>query len=145
MLNRFNATVWNNTNRDGLDAKQKRRSTRTSRMAGVREDDRRRRSTLKDPRTAAGWPGRELEPLRRVVFFPRKPWLQRGFKVRATLDENVYSRKRLWKDIRMDADYLMIWKHCVARGRVFYSAPGHAASTCYEPLHLAELEDGIAW
>lgn len=68
-----------------------------------------------------------------------------GAKVLATLDERTYSPKMMWKDIRMGADHPIIWKHCVGKGRVFYSALGHSASTYEEPLHLKELEGGIAW
>lgn len=68
-----------------------------------------------------------------------------GVKVLATLDERTYSPKMLWKDISMGADHPIIWKHCVGKGRVFYSALGHSASTYREPPHLSELEGGIAW
>ena len=77
--------------------------------------------------------------------FEESPRSQKGFEVLAKLDESTYSPKMLWKDIRMGADHPIIWKHCVGQGRVFYSALGHAASTYREPLHLAELEGGIAW
>lgn len=69
----------------------------------------------------------------------------KGVKVLATLDERTYSPKMFWKDIGMGNDHPVIWKHCVGKGRVFYSALGHAAGTYQEPLHLAELEGGIAW
>jgi uncharacterized protein len=68
-----------------------------------------------------------------------------GSKVLATLDEGTYSPKMFWKDVRMGADHPIIWKRCVGTGRVFYSALGHSASTYQEPLHLKELEGGIAW
>jgi type 1 glutamine amidotransferase len=69
----------------------------------------------------------------------------KGVKVLATLDERTYSPKMFWKDIAMGADHPVIWKHCVGRGRVFYSALGHSASTYSEPLHLKMLEGGMAW
>jgi uncharacterized protein len=69
----------------------------------------------------------------------------RGFHVLATLDERTYHPKMLWKDVSMGADHPVIWKHCVGKGRVFYSALGHSASTYEEPLHLALLEGAIAW
>ena len=69
----------------------------------------------------------------------------KGVRVLATLDEHTYSPKMLWKDIRMGSDHPIIWKHCVGKGRVFYSALGHAASTYQEPLHLTELEGAMAW
>jgi type 1 glutamine amidotransferase len=68
-----------------------------------------------------------------------------GVKVLATLDERTYSPKMLWKDVSMGRDHPIIWKHCVGKGRVFYSALGHSASTYREPLHLKELEGGMAW
>lgn len=68
-----------------------------------------------------------------------------GVKVLATLDERTYSPKMFWKDIRMGGDHPIIWKHCVGKGRAFYSALGHSASTYSEPLHLKVLEGGIAW
>lgn len=68
-----------------------------------------------------------------------------GVKVLASLDEHTYNPKMFWKDIRMGDDHPVIWKHCVGKGRAFYSALGHSASTYQEPLHLAELEGGIAW
>ena len=57
-------------------------------------------------------------------------------KVLATLEERTYSPKMVWKDIRMGDDYPVIWKHCVGRGRVFYSALSHAASTYQGPLQV---------
>ena len=70
---------------------------------------------------------------------------ENGATVLATLEERTYSPKMFWKDIRMGSDHPIIWKHCVGKGRVFYSALGHSASTYSEPLHLKELEGGIAW
>ena len=72
---------------------------------------------------------------------PRK----NGLHILATLDERTYSPRMVWKDIAMGADHPIIWEHCVGKGRVFYSALGHAASTYREPLHIAELEGAIAW
>ena len=68
-----------------------------------------------------------------------------GFKIIATLDESTYSPKMFFKDVSMGADHPVIWKHCVGKGRVFYSALGHAASTYEEPLHLSMLEGAMAW
>ena len=76
--------------------------------------------------------------------FEKSPRLN-GVKVLATLDERTYRPKMFWKDISMGADHPIIWKHCVGKGRVFYSALGHSASTYQEPLHLKELTDAIAW
>ena len=68
-----------------------------------------------------------------------------GVNVLATLDERTYRPRMFWKDISMGADHPIIWKHCVGKGRAFYSALGHSASAYQEPLHLKELEGGIAW
>jgi type 1 glutamine amidotransferase len=65
--------------------------------------------------------------------------------VLATLDERTYSPRMFWKDISMGSDHPIMWKHCVGKGRVFYSALGHSAGTYQEPLHLHELENAIAW
>jgi uncharacterized protein len=69
----------------------------------------------------------------------------KGVKVLATLDERTYRPKMLWMNIAMGADHPIIWKHCVGKGRAFYSALGHSATTYQEPLHLKELEGGMAW
>ncbi len=63
----------------------------------------------------------------------------------ATLDERIYQPKIFWKDIRMGADHPIIWKHCVGKGRAFYSALGHSAATYQEPLHIEEIRGGFAW
>ncbi|HSB96650.1 MAG TPA: ThuA domain-containing protein [Spongiibacteraceae bacterium] len=70
----------------------------------------------------------------------------KGFHILATLDENSYSPEGLWgKSVRMGADHPIIWKHCVGRGRVFYSAMGHTASSYEEPKYQAVLTHAIAW
>jgi uncharacterized protein len=76
--------------------------------------------------------------------FERSP-RSSGVQVLATLDERTYRPKMFWKEIAMGQDHPIIWKHCVGRGRAFYSALGHAADTYHEPLHLTELEGAIAW
>lgn len=88
--------------------------------------------------------GKEWTRVDEWYSFERSPRAN-GVHVLATLDENTYRPKMLWKDIRMGSDHPIIWKHCVGKGRVFYSALGHAASTYSEPLHLKELEGAIAW
>ncbi|HLH04050.1 MAG TPA: ThuA domain-containing protein [Bryobacteraceae bacterium] len=67
-----------------------------------------------------------------------------GAKVLAVLDESTYEPKMWWKDIRMGS-HPIIWKHCVGKGRAFYSALGHSAVTYDEPLHRRELANAIAW
>jgi uncharacterized protein len=65
--------------------------------------------------------------------------------VLATLDERTYSPMGGQRDLRMGKDHPIIWKHCVGKGRAFYSALGHSAGTYEEPLHLAMLRGAIAW
>jgi len=69
----------------------------------------------------------------------------KGVEVLAALDENSYQPRMLWRNISMGNDHPVIWKHCVGKGRAFYSALGHAAGSYQEPLYLAVLEGGIAW
>lgn len=69
----------------------------------------------------------------------------KGVTVLATLDETTYSPRMFWKNIGMGADHPIVWKHCVGKGRAFYSAMGHAPSTYREPLHLRMLAGAIAW
>jgi uncharacterized protein len=68
-----------------------------------------------------------------------------GAHVLATLDERTYSPRMFWWDISMGADHPIAWKHCVGKGRAFYSALGHPASAYQEPLHLKMLEGALAW
>lgn len=68
-----------------------------------------------------------------------------GVHVLATLDENSYSPEFFGKSIRMGSDHPIIWKHCIANGRVFYSALGHTAATYREPQYRSILEHAIAW
>jgi uncharacterized protein len=64
--------------------------------------------------------------------------------VLAAVDETTYSARAGAKDLRM-GDHPVVWKHCVGRGRAFYSALGHTVDSYEEPLHLAMLQGGIAW
>lgn len=72
----------------------------------------------------------------------------KGMHVLATVNENTYSPVMsllfFRKNLRM-GDHPIVWLHCVGRGRAFYSALGHAASTYSEPKHIKLLEGGIAW
>ncbi|HKQ86990.1 MAG TPA: ThuA domain-containing protein, partial [Candidatus Acidoferrales bacterium] len=72
---------------------------------------------------------------------PRAP----GTTMLATLDETTYRPRMATKNIRMGADHPIIWKHCVGKGRAFYSAIGHAASAYQEPNYVAVLQGAIAW
>ena len=68
-----------------------------------------------------------------------------GVQVLATLDEKTYDPKMFFYSIRMGDDHPIIWKHCVERGRVFYSALGHTAATYGEAQYRAIIERAIAW
>lgn len=68
-----------------------------------------------------------------------------GVRVLATLDENTYSPKMLWKDIRMGPDHPVIWKRRTGKGRVFYSALGHQGSAYSEPEYVSLLDGAIQW
>ncbi len=72
---------------------------------------------------------------------PRK----HGKRILATLDESTYSPRFFKKDIRMGDDHPIVWKHCLEKGRAFYSAMGHTAESFVEPKHVALLENAVAW
>jgi type 1 glutamine amidotransferase len=65
--------------------------------------------------------------------------------VLATLDETTYRPKVWGKDLGMGADHPVIWKHCLASGRVFYSAMGHTAESYAEPPMRKLLAGAIRW
>jgi type 1 glutamine amidotransferase len=52
--------------------------------------------------------------------------------------------RQLWKSLAI-GDHPIVWSHCRARGRVFYSALGHGAATYARPEHARMLEGAIAW
>jgi uncharacterized protein len=68
-----------------------------------------------------------------------------GVQILATLDEKTYHPYMFSKDVRMGADHPVIWKHCVEKGRAFYSALGHQASAYAEPAYIGLLERAVAW
>jgi uncharacterized protein len=67
-----------------------------------------------------------------------------GVRVLARLDETSYAPRELFRDIAM-GDHPIVWSHCPERGRVFYSALGHAAASYARPEHAQRLEGAIAW
>jgi type 1 glutamine amidotransferase len=75
--------------------------------------------------------------------FERSP-RESGVRVLARLDESSYRPREILRDIRM-GDHPVVWSHCVGRGRVFYSALGHAADTYARPEHARMLEGALAW
>lgn len=68
-----------------------------------------------------------------------------GVQVLATLDERTYDPEMFFYSIRMGDDHPIIWKHCLKRGRVFYSALGHTAATYQEAQYRTVIERAIAW
>lgn len=65
--------------------------------------------------------------------------------VLATIDETTYRPKMFGKDLRMDGDHPIVWKHCIASGRVFYSAMGHSAESYAERPMRELLAGAIRW
>jgi hypothetical protein len=66
-------------------------------------------------------------------------------EVLLSLDEQSYSPKVLFHDIGMGADHPIAWKHCLGKGRVFYGAPGHLASSYSDPRYAGVLEQATRW
>lgn len=74
----------------------------------------------------------------------------KGYRVLVTIDEKSYTpRMKLplveAKSIAMGPDHPMVWTHCIGKGRGFYSALGHEASSYSEKAHLAMIDGAIAW
>ena len=66
--------------------------------------------------------------------------------VLATVDESTYSPGSFFgEDLAMGADHPIIWKHCIGKGRVFYSAMGHTKESYEEPEYQDLLERAMAW
>lgn len=68
-----------------------------------------------------------------------------GLQVLATVDENTYKPEIFGFSLRMGADHPVIWKHCLQKGRVFYSALGHTAAAYSNPQYRSVLERATAW
>lgn len=75
----------------------------------------------------------------------------KGFNVLYTVDEsniNPSGNMPLLasdKDWGMGKDHPIVWYHPLKKGRVVYSALGHAGSSFQEPNHLQLLENAIRW
>ena len=74
----------------------------------------------------------------------------KGYHVLVAIDERSYSPREkipllVDKDLRMGADHPMVWAHCIGKGRAFYSALGHEASSYAEEKHLALIAGAISW
>lgn len=74
----------------------------------------------------------------------------KGYRILVSIDERSYSPSMKLpfsdeKSIAMGADHPMVWTHCVGKGRAFYSALGHQASSYSEKPHLAMIDGAIGW
>lgn len=49
------------------------------------------------------------------------------------------------KDFGMGDDHPIVWYHTLGKGRILYSALGHAGSAFEEPDHLQLIENAIRW
>ncbi len=68
-----------------------------------------------------------------------------GAQVLLTLDEATYSPVGIQQqDLRM-GDHPLAWTNCIGKGRMFYSAIGHAPETYSHPQNLAMLKAAIRW
>jgi uncharacterized protein len=76
--------------------------------------------------------------------FERSPRAE-GVQVLATVDENSYRPEVFGFSLRMGEDHPVIWKHCLQRGRVFYSALGHTAAAYADDKYRSVLEHATAW
>lgn len=66
-------------------------------------------------------------------------------QVLLSLDEQTYSPQVLFADIGMGKDHPIAWKHCQGKGRAFYGAPGHLASSYSDPRYARVLEQATRW
>lgn len=68
-----------------------------------------------------------------------------GVQVLLDIDEHSYQPEVLGIDLRMGAQHPLVWKHCIGKGRVFYSALGHLAATYADPRYQQVLAQAITW
>jgi type 1 glutamine amidotransferase len=65
-----------------------------------------------------------------------------GFQVLLTVDESTYPA--FWPKA-MRGDHPIAWSRSVGKGRMFYTAIGHNASTFSDPTAMKHIMGGIAW
>lgn len=65
-----------------------------------------------------------------------------GFQVLLTVDERTYPA--FWPKA-MRGDHPIAWSRPVGKGRMFYTAIGHNASTYSDPTAMKHIMGGIAW
>ena len=107
-------------------------------QATVRVEDRTHPATAKLPET---WPRTD-----EWYSFDKSPRGTPGLTVLATLDESTYKPGSFFgTSLAMGKDHPTIWWRCVGKGRVFYTAGGHAAATFAEPEYVGMLAEAIGW
>jgi type 1 glutamine amidotransferase len=67
---------------------------------------------------------------------------QKGVRVLLTLDESGYNPP---EHLVMGKDHPIAWKHCVGRGRSFYSAIGHVPATFADHNYRLFLTQALEW
>jgi type 1 glutamine amidotransferase len=78
--------------------------------------------------------------------FDRSVRANARFRVLATVDEASYERGGPGSDkLTMGKDHPIIWSHCLARGRVLYSALGHTAESFSEPPFRTLVTNAVTW
>ena len=65
-----------------------------------------------------------------------------GFQVLLTVDESTYPA--FWPKA-MRGDHPIAWSRPIGKGRIFYTAIGHNASTYSDPTAMKHIMGGIAW
>jgi len=65
-----------------------------------------------------------------------------GFQVLLTVDESTYPA--FWPKA-MHGDHPIAWSRPVGKGRMFYTAIGHNASTFSDPTAMKHIMGGVAW
>ncbi len=69
-----------------------------------------------------------------------------GFRVLATLDEDTYKRGGPGSaKLAMGKDHPIVWSHCLAKGRVLYSALGHTGESYAEVPFRTLVTNAITW
>ncbi len=65
-----------------------------------------------------------------------------GFQILLTVDESTYPA--FWPKA-MHGDHPIAWSRSMGKGRMFYTAIGHNASTYRDPTAMKHIMGGIAW
>ena len=77
--------------------------------------------------------------------FKASPTLS-GARVVLSLDESSYTRTGPGEArLSMGEDHPIAWTKCIGKGRMFYSAIGHAPETYSHPINVRVMENGLEW